>query len=236
MKPHYFLTLPLTLALVACNDSGSSSSSSPVTPSPSSQTPTTLTTSIKTATSYGDIADSTVWVHPTDSSMNLLFVTLEDEGLAIYDHQGKELERLGGIKMLGADIRYSISDGNGESFDLLAVNTPDEEEVSFYQINPNGENKLDAIGRVDIGMEAESICLYKNVTTSALTVTGVAEDGTAKQFKLKYDGNDIINVRNSGGSVRKISVGGELSACIVDDSISHPLCCRTEHWYLGLWC
>ncbi len=29
MKPHYFLALPLTLALAACNDSGSSSSSSP---------------------------------------------------------------------------------------------------------------------------------------------------------------------------------------------------------------
>src|SRR5690606_18300268 len=122
-----------------------------------------------------------------------LVATLEDDGMAIFDTAGTELWRDDSQPVLGADIRYGISDGMGNSIDLLAVGLPSEAAIGFFSIRADPTNPLTSLGRIEIGYEPGGLCLHKNVTTDELTVTGFAENGTATQYKLNYDGSSIVS-------------------------------------------
>lgn len=68
-----------------------------------------LTTSATTNTSYEDIGDSAYWINSDNNENSLLFVTLEGDGLAVYNPSGIEIEKLEGLEITGADIRYDRS-------------------------------------------------------------------------------------------------------------------------------
>lgn len=186
--------------------------------------PELLTTSSTTNTSYDDIGDSAYWINSNNPKNSLLFVTLEGDGLAVYNPSGTQVERLEGLEITGADIRYDISDDNGDSVDLLALALPDGNSFGFYSIAYNDGVMLDEIGTLSTEYSAEGVCLHKNTTNGELLLTGVTEDGVALQYKLKYENGEIISVLmdDSGTSIaaRELDVGGELSACIVDDETS----------------
>ncbi|WP_252177035.1 phytase [Endozoicomonas sp. 4G] len=195
-----------------------------------------LSTTLKTNRSYDDIADAAVWVSEENNDHNLLVVTLEGDGLAAFDAQGQEVFYEEGIKTLGADIRYNIIDSNNNHIDLLAVGLPDDEAIGFYHIENSSDNRLIKLNEIETGFAAESICLYQNITTKDLTATLVSEEGKARQYKLKYDGTSIKSVledeQGNPKHVREFSVGGELSACVVDDETSTLYIAEKD---IGIW-
>lgn len=181
---------------------------------------TKINSSAKTDKSYGDIADPVVWVS-ADGSTQRLIASLEDDGIAVFDKDGKQLVQDNSRVVLGTDIRYDIKSTDGKSIDLLTVSLPEEEAIGFYVVKDDASAPLEFLGSLSVGMEAEAVCLYKNVTTSELTVTAVGDSGEAIQYKLNYNGTGIESaVKDKYGNpvmVRKFNVGGELSACVVDD-------------------
>lgn len=195
-----------------------------------------LTTSATTDTSYEDIGDAAYWINSASRENSLLFVTLEAEGLAVYNPSGKQLDRLEGLEVTGADVRYGINADNGEAVDLLALALPDDNSIGFYSIGYYDGAVLEEIGTLNTEYSMEGVCLHKNTTNGELLLTGVTEDGVAVQYKLKYDAGEIKSVLtdNSGApiAVRELEVGGELSACIVDDETTTLYIAEQD---VGIW-
>lgn len=195
-----------------------------------------LTTSATANTSYDDIGDSAYWINSDNRENSLLFVTLEGDGLAVYNPSGVEIEKLEGLEITGADIRYDISDDNGESVDLLALALPDDNSFVFYSIGHEDGVVLDEIGTLSTEYSAEGVCLHKNTTNGELLLTGVTEDGVALQYKLKYENGEIKSVLTDDNgtpiAVRELDVGGELSACIVDDETATLYVAEQD---VGVW-
>ncbi|MCY9877009.1 phytase [Vibrio natriegens] len=195
-----------------------------------------LTTSATSNTSYDDIGDSAYWINSDNRENSLLFVTLEGDGLAVYNPSGIEIEKLEGLEITGADIRYDISDDNGESVDLLALALPDDNSFGFYSIGYDDGVVLDEVGTLSTEYSAEGVCLHKNTTNGELLLTGVTEDGVALQYKLKYENGEIKSVLTDDNgtpiAVRELDVGGELSACIVDDETSTLYVAEQD---VGVW-
>lgn len=195
-----------------------------------------LTTSATTNTSYEDIGDSAYWINSDNNENSLLFVTLEGDGLAVYNPSGIEIEKLEGLEITGADIRYDISDDNGESVDLLALALPDDNSFGFYSISYDDGVLLAEIGTLSTEYSAEGVCLHKNTTNGELLLTGVTEEGVALQYKLKYENGEIKSVLTDDNgvpiAVRELNVGGELSACIVDDETSTLYVAEQD---VGVW-
>lgn len=195
-----------------------------------------LTTSATANTSYDDIGDSAYWINSDNRENSLLFVTLEGDGLAVYNPSGTETEKLAGLEITGADIRYDISDDNGESVDLLALALPGDNSFGFYSIGYDDGAVLDEIGTLSTAYSAEGVCLHKNTTNGELLLTGVTEDGVALQYKLKYENGEIKSVLTDDNgmpiAVRELDVGGELSACIVDDETATLYVAEQD---VGVW-
>lgn len=228
------LKVAFTILLIILLSGCTGDSALPVTTA--SSDPVELSTSLKTNQSYGDIADAAVWVSSESNDKNLLIVTLEEDGLAAFDAEGRQLWKNDQTNALGADIRYNVSDNNSNSIDLLAVGLPDDNAIGFYQIDREAAIPVQSIGTLQTGVAAESVCLHQNMTTKALSITLVTETGMARQYKLKYDGVNIKSVlENDGGvpaPVREFVVGGELSACIVDDETATLYIAEQN---LGVW-
>ncbi|GAA3930996.1 phytase [Litoribacillus peritrichatus] len=232
MKMFGLTLLASSILLAGCSDNDSSSSSRKDTPA----TAASLQSALTTSTSYDDIADAALWVSPENNHNNLLIVTLEEDGLAVYNQQGDEIFHDDSREVLGADIRYGIEDDQGNSVDVLVVALPDEEALAFYAVSGDTDNPLTELGTLAIDMEAEAVCLYKNVTTGDLTATGVSEDGGIIQYKVEYDGANIVSALtdqfNAPLPVRNVNVGGELSACIIDDESATLYVAEQD---LGIW-
>ncbi|WP_105901482.1 phytase [Vibrio gangliei] len=198
--------------------------------------PELLSTSITTNTSYGDIGDSSYWINSDNKAESLLFVSLEGDGVAVYSAAGKEIDKLEGIGVTGADIRYDIKSESSETADILAIALPDQNSFGFYSIDYADGVILSDLGTVVTDYAVEGVCLHKNTTNGELLVTGVTEDGVALQYKLKYENGQIqsILVDDSGIpiAVRELAVGGELSACVVDDETSTLYIAEQD---VGIW-
>lgn len=219
MKSNVFLPLTLiaTSLLTACGSDSDSSSSQ------GAYTTDTLISSAQTKTSYEDIGDGAYWQNPQDKSETYLFATLEGDGLAAYDAQGTETLHLENIEPTGADVRYQLASDLGETVDLLALALPEESAIGFYSIaTQNNQLQLTDIGRLDLDMAAEGVCMYKNPTNGQLLLTAISEAGVAAQYKMHYQDGSIQSVlTDSQGmaiAARSLNIGGELSACIVDDA------------------
>lgn len=195
-----------------------------------------LTTSVTTDTSYDDIGDSAYWINSDNRENSLLFVTLEGEGLAVYNPSGIQLAKLEGQEITGADIRYDITASDGESVDVLALALPDENSFGFYSVGYDNGVVLEEIGTLATNYAAEGVCLQKNTTNGVLLLTGVTEDGVALQYKLKYENGEIKSVLTDDAgapiAVRELEVGGELSACIVDDETATLYVAEQD---VGIW-
>lgn len=205
--------LTCSILLTGCNNSNDPSS-------PDEET--RLTTQLATLKSYNDIADAAMWVSPDNNDDNLLIVTLEEDGFAIFNQQGEEVFHDDSREVLGADIRYGVKDDQGNTVDLLAVALPNQDAFAFYAINSDTkENDPISLGELQIEMTPEAVCLYKNVTTGDISVTGVSDEGNVLQYKLTYNGTNIVSAVTDQAeqplAVRNFNVGGELSACAVDD-------------------
>ncbi|WP_432467725.1 phytase [Agarivorans sp. Z349TD_8] len=197
---------------------------------------TPLSTELKTTLTYDDFGDAAYWFNHSDSSKSLLIATLEDDGLAVFSSHGEQLQQLQGIAPTSADIRYDISDQHAGSADILAVALPEQQSFGFYAISDDPSGPLTDLGSFDVGFNAEGLCLYKNITTGELMVTGVADDGMAKQFKLSFDGSQVSSrlqdVNGVALPVREFSVGGKLSACIADDELANLYIAEQN---IGIW-
>lgn len=187
-----------------------------------------------TTTSYEDIADSAHW-QSSDSKNTLLIAALEEDGLAVFNADGKQIQHIEANEVLGVDVRYAMVANNGDEIDIAAIVLADENAFAFYEIEENSQQPLRKIGQFTAPIKLEGICLAKNLTTGALYANGFSDEGEWVQFKLKYDGKKISSALQDNGKampVRHTQVGGKLSSCVVDDETSTLYLAEQN---IGIW-
>jgi len=190
---------------------------------------------IVTDHSYDDIADSAYWHNVMDNT-GLLIASLEEDGLAVFNDKGKQIQHLSDQEVVGVDVRYAIVAPDGQQIDIAAVALPDSNHFAFYEINSQHKTQpLREIGQIATPIKLEGVCLAKNLTTNALYVNGFSNDGLWVQYKLNYDGQTIRSAIQKEGRplpVRVTAVGGKLSSCVVDDETATLYLAEQN---IGIW-
>ena len=167
-------------------------------------------------TGTGDKADDpALWVHPKDPSRSLVLGTNKDEGLYVYDLQGRETQRLLVGQVNNVDLR-----------DNLAVASNDEVNgLSWFRISPQGE--VAHLGNTQVErIEPYGVCLGR--VSGRLTAAVTYKDGTLELWGASERQGQVPHVELS----RTETLGGQLEGCVFDDLKGRLFVGEEEH---GIW-
>src|SRR5262245_9468147 len=162
----------------------------------------------------GDAADDmAIWVHPTVPGLSLVIGTDKDQGLAVYDLSGNQLQFLPDGQLNNVDLRYGFPLGlaqvalvtSGErSNDLLAV----------YAVDPVSRTLSNVAARdIPLGFQVYGCCMYRSQDTGEYYFFGTSENGVVKQFRLFEAAGGGVDAQE----VRTFDVGGQSEGCVADD-------------------
>jgi 3-phytase len=174
----------------------------------------TVTPVSETVESRGDGANGVaIWIHPIDPSQSLILGADDNEGLGVYDLDGKLLqfaEDAAGINNL--DLRYNFLLGS-QRVALVAAAVSDTPRIDLFTINPDTRT-LERLGWIDTIMWANSVCLYISPLTDTYYVIGLSETGEFEQYAVESEDGELRMTL-----ARAISVGTEVEGCAVDDTL-----------------
>jgi 3-phytase len=151
---------------------------------------------------FGDRADDpAVWVNPGDPARSLILATNKDEGVYVYDLDGRERQRL----PVGASNNIDLR-GN------LAVATNDgKNALSWFDVDPvtlmvthRGDTKLDRL-------EPYGVCAGKIDLKHQVAVT--FKDGTIDIWEVADGGVGPVAI----SPVRSFKLSSQLEGCVFDD-------------------
>jgi 3-phytase len=168
----------------------------------------------------GDADDPAVWIHPTNRSKSLLFVSDKRTGVYVYNFNGQLLQNVpigSGInKLNNIDVRKGLTCGDHQ-IDILAGNMRDAGKLAVLRINPNyggGTNPLtvlasEASSGNAITLDSYLFTLYKRIS-----------DGTMYAFDKNSASGSITQWRISCSQLEQISVSSVRTISDVSMSIS----------------
>jgi 3-phytase/alkaline phosphatase D len=155
-----------------------------------------------------DADDPAIYVHPTDSSLSFVITSLKNGGLAVYELQGSELQKITppNIRYNNVDLVYGF-DLNGVSVDLAVFSDRANDTLAIYQIDPN-TRQLSDITAPDIletifGVDDGEATAYGLATYTSLV------SGEEYVFVSQADGNQIAQL------ALKATASGKITAEIV---------------------
>jgi 3-phytase len=192
----------------------------------------TVSFATQTHPSYSHLADSAVWVNNNHS---LMIATLEDDGIAVYDQQGKEVQHIDVEDAQGADVVYNVSDESGHLVDLAAIALPNSKQIAFYRIGQDRNTPLEEVSRIQTDMSLAGVCLTHNRISGDITAVGYSKKGEVNQYKLAFNSRDVYSIleqQRHAVPVRILQIGGEASACVSDD-VNNELYIAEKH--VGIW-
>ena len=97
----------------------------------------TINSKLGPLTVGGNADDPAIWIHPTDKSKSLLFLSDKDSGIYVYDLSGKKLQQIDFKTSLNnIDLRYDLKCGNNK-IDIVAGNLRDTGKLSVLKVNAN---------------------------------------------------------------------------------------------------
>ncbi len=81
--------------------------------------------------------DPAIWIHPSDPSRSLMFLSDKDAGIYVFDFDGNQLQHINfNTALNNIDVRYGFKFGN-ETIDIVAGNLRDVGKLAVLKINPN---------------------------------------------------------------------------------------------------
>ncbi len=195
-----------------------------------------------------DSDDPAIYVHPDDIEASLVITTLKNGGLAVYDLDGQEIQ-----KIYPDDIRYNNVDLvygfnlDGEIIDLAVVSDRRNDTLAIFKIDPSRQQLtdvtspsiLETIFGVDDGeATAYGLTTYTSPLTGKIyTFVSQADSNKIAQLELSSDGEGNVTAEITRTLSVTIPDGGELDdaqveGMVVDRELGYLYVGQEE---VGIW-
>lgn len=171
---------------------------------------------------FGDAADDpAIWVNKKNPRNSRVIGTNKQQGLFVYDLQGKEVQHFNTGKLNNVDVRYGIPIGK-KRVDIAVATNRDDDSLAIYLIDPSS-GKLSFSGSVKTELEdIYGLCLYQSSSTDGISNPKTyaipnGKSGEFQQIELTANVDKKNKVKWSGNPVRRFFVKSQPEGCVADD-------------------
>ncbi|KAF1068844.1 MAG: 3-phytase [Pseudomonas citronellolis] len=161
---------------------------------------------------HGDAADDpAIWVNPRDPQRSRVLGTNKQEGLVVFDLDGKQVQSLPAGLVNNVDVRNGFDFG-GQRIDLAVASNRSDNSLTVFGIDP-ANGTVSEIGRVPTPLtEVYGICLYSPRAGDIQAIVN-DKDGRFLQYRLSAPGKQV-----KGELLRQFKVGSQPEGCVADDA------------------
>ncbi|MBM1198756.1 phytase [Pseudomonas fragi] len=161
--------------------------------------------------SQGDAADDpAIWVHPQTPALSRVLGTNKQQGLEVYDLQGKRVQHLPVGRLNNVDVRPGFELG-GRTVDLAVATNRDHSSLSVFSID-RATGTVQAAGEIATPVtDIYGLCLFKAPSGEIYSFAN-DKDGTFVQHRLYTKGDKV-----EGELVRQFKVATQPEGCVADD-------------------
>lgn len=161
--------------------------------------------------SQGDAADDpAIWVNPKKPAQSRVLGTNKQQGLEVYDLQGKRVQHLPVGRLNNVDVRPGFTLGS-RTVDLAVATNRDHNSLSVFSID-RASGELKAVGEIATPVkDIYGFCLFKAPSGEIYSFAN-DKDGTFVQHRLFAKGDQV-----QGELVRQFKVPTQPEGCVVDD-------------------
>jgi len=170
---------------------------------------------------FGDAADDpAIWVNKNNPQQSRVIGTNKQQGLFVYDLQGKEVQHFNTGKLNNVDVRYGIQVGQ-QQLDIAVATNRDDNSLAIYTIDP-ATGALNFSGSVKTGLEnIYGFCMYQSpASANAIVKTYAipnAKSGEFQQIELTATLDKNKTIIWQGKVVRRFFVKTQPEGCVADD-------------------
>ncbi|KMN22604.1 phytase [Pseudomonas helleri] len=161
--------------------------------------------------SQGDAADDpAIWVNPKNPAQSRVLGTNKQQGLEVYDLQGKRVQHLPVGRLNNVDVRPGFTLG-ARTVDLAVATNRDHNSLSVFSID-RASGELKAVGEIATPVkDIYGLCLFKAPSGEIYSFAN-DKDGTFVQHRLFAKGDQV-----QGELVRQFKVATQPEGCVADD-------------------
>ena len=162
--------------------------------------------------SRGDAADDpAIWLHPQTPALSRVLGTNKQQGLEVYDLQGKRVQHLPVGRLNNVDVRPGFTLGS-RTVDLAVATNRDHNSLSVFSID-RATGQLAHAGEIATPVkDIYGLCLFKAPTGEIYSFAN-DKDGTFVQHRLFAKGDKV-----EGELVRQFKVASQPEGCVADDT------------------
>lgn len=168
----------------------------------------------------GDAADDpAIWIHPDDPMLSTVIGTQKQDGLIVYDLNGRQIQYLTDGKMNNVDLRYNFS-LNDEKITLLAASNRSNNTIALYRINSSSRKLENVAARpiaVSLSDEVYGLCMYRSAQTGKYYVFVNDKAGQVEQWEMFANNRNRVDAKR----VRRFSVSSQTEGCVADDELGY---------------
>lgn len=163
----------------------------------------------------GDAADdSCTYINKDHPSQSLIIGTDKKSGLAVYNLNGKRLQKLTDGNLNNVDIRYEFEFDN-DDIALISSGNRSTNTLDFYYVDDDDAKvKRLAVGVHKAEIEIYGSCMYRSPKTEKMYVFANSKDGVVIQWEVKAKKRHLTLTK-----VRTFDVGTQVEGCVVDDEL-----------------
>ncbi|MQT31369.1 phytase [Pseudomonas helleri] len=161
--------------------------------------------------SQGDAADDpAIWLNPKNPAQSRVLGTDKQQGLEVYDLQGKRVQHLPVGRLNNVDVRPGFTLGS-RTVDLAVATNRDHNSLSVFSIDRES-GELKAVGEIATPVkDIYGLCLFKAPSGEIYSFAN-DKDGTFVQHRLFAKGDQV-----QGELVRQFKVATQPEGCVADD-------------------
>ena len=165
---------------------------------------------------FGDAADDpAIWVNKKHPQKSVVIGTNKQQGLFVYDLQGREVQHFNTGKLNNVDVRYGVQLGK-KVVDIAVATNRDDNSLAIYTIDPKN-GKLGFSGSVATDLEEiYGFCLYQNANGITYAIPN-GKSGEFQQIELSVAIDQKAQPIWQGKKVRSFFVKSQPEGCVADD-------------------
>jgi 3-phytase len=177
-------------------------------------TPDKQTDPVKNTDDAAD--DPAIWIHPEDPLKSTIIGTNKQNGLDVYNLEGKRLYTYDYGRINNVDIRYDFILGD-EKIDFAGGSNRFDNTVILVKINKETGELSDISARPITSQltEVYGFCLYHDINNGIHYAIVNGKDGGVEQYRLFATEELKIDAE----LVRTFQVGSQTEGCVADDEL-----------------